>query len=864
MVKKITLHGQAILATLYDQAILATLCDPANLGTLCDPANLGTLHGQASLGTLHGQANLGALHGQANLGTLHGQASLGTLHGQAKTNGIAQLGKSFFLACAHRKEQVNKIVYEYFYLEEKIYKVIDRADVRNLFLEDKRKLQQINGGEAHKVDNKKKLNENDYISEKQLKDIINDNTFDKELNNVVLKHISSYVNSSKYFIHLCVFYIYNNEKRKFVELMKNFNNYCFSYEDLFILFYLICRINYKDMHIIRSILNIFEIYYYKIDNLFSYNISNLFFPPYNNLHLAINNLPLPYKIKLINSADKGYHEKSQSSPERSGDKVVEEKEERISSNETTEKITGNGSKENIQDSQNGNILKTEKLNEKKKEHIKSNNLLTKMDESECENILENLQDVDMEKYEKLISKDSIKFINLNIKKEKKRMKIKEMKNEGLKLKSALLTQIKTEVEEKNTEKTGEADAFEIKEVLTIFINDKKLAEKNYYIKDFIDVVVHYFIEHNDALCNNLLILLVFMKKICYYNNKKLNISIELLLINYIKSMNILSEQDIYNFINEKIMSFENMIHVENEDKLDEKNNNENVIYNKDKKSNDILELLYNQQYIYNFTLYDENMFYENKFHYIMNKILKNYFFLVSYMLRLPFLKLHILKSYLNSFNMFMGFFINNKNIFYSFDIGDIAFICTCFLKRKIIKVEIVDKLFSVLHYKIDAFLNLSSRHSYKGKKDSRNHNIKGNNNDSISDDSSKSSNHHNDNRSDNSKASSENNTKENIEEACPFHINDILVFLHFVHFYNLTFDALYKQLLMICFNKFVCLNDTQQLIFFNSVEGIKRRNFTNDEQKSLLDYFMYEKSLQFFLNRNKNIQKESLGYLFIS
>ncbi|CRH00940.1 conserved Plasmodium protein, unknown function [Plasmodium relictum] len=707
--------------------------------------------------------------------------------------------KRFFFN-THKKEQVNKIIFEYFYIEQKIHKIIDENEIRSLLILDKSNYN-INGDISI---NKQKLNEN-FINEQKLEDNINNETFNENLKHIISKHISNYINSSKYFTHLCVFYIYNNEKKKFFELMKNFNNYCFGYEDLFILFYLICKINYKDMYVIRNILNVFEIYYYKINNSFSYSISNLFFYPYNNLYTAVNNLPLFYKIKLIN-VNKHYKKNSilQSHISKS---ILEKKKENDSINEfekerdTKRKSINNENNISIEEKENGeNFENIPNQNENVKIEEKRD-FLRKVDETESENVLENLQDVDMEKYEKIISKNSVKFINLNIKNEKKNIQNKERKYEGLKLKSLLLLQIKNEVEKKRIDE----NFLELKEVLTIFIYDKELAGKNYYIKDFVNFIINYFITHSNMLSTNVLTLLVFMQKTNYYYNKKLNSSIENILTNYIKSMN-LSEQDIYNFINKKIKSLQDNIKMEN--KENEKNFN-------------ILDFLFDQQYTYNFILFEDNIFYENKFQYVTNKLLKNYFFLISYILRLPFLKLYILKSYLNSFNMFINIFINNKNIFSYFDIREISFICTCFLKRKIIEVEIINKLFILLDYKINNFKKLLQK--------SDNSDIK-------------------------------HNKCEEANENVPFHINDILIFLHFLYYYNLKFEDLYKNIIMMCFNNFHFLNNTQKLIFFNSVEGMKKRNNMNEQL--VLDYFMYDRNLQLFLNQNKNIQKDSLGFLF--
>ncbi|SBS85339.1 conserved Plasmodium protein, unknown function [Plasmodium ovale] len=712
--------------------------------------------------------------------------------------------KRFFFS-SHQKEQVNKIVYEYFYVEQKIYKVIDQADIRNLLQVDKKNVKGENSREGRGgvvgsclIGGKEKLYV-DHPVDKQLKDIIRNEVFCEKLKNIVDKYICNYITNSKYFIHLCIFYIYNNEKKKFFELMKKFNMFCFSYEDLFILFYLLCRINYKDMHIIRSILHVFEIYYYKIDNTFSYSISNLLFHPHDNLHTAINSLPLFYKIKLIN-IDKCYYEKGHTLQRHGDAPFLEDASLRGSSNQDGEDKNAHRG-EHSEGSGEGRSDKGDSLGyAAKHEEVEERLHLQRIDESQPENILENMQDVDMEKYEKEISKDGIKFINLNIKKEKQKMKGREIKYEGLKLKSTLLSQIKNYVEKK------EIRSFEIKEILTIFIHDNELANKNNYVKDFINALLKYFITHKGIMHSNILTLLIFMKNVNYYYDKRVNIAIEHLLMGYIGSMYSLSEKGIYNFINEKVTHLVNPSQIE-KDKIQI-----------GKKSQDILDFLYNQQYTYNFALYNENDFSENKHEYVSHRILKNYFFLISYMLRLPFLKFNIMKSYLNSFNIFLEILIKKKKHVKYIKISEISFICTCFLKKKIIEKKLINKLFSILCCKITSF---SPDPLQKGH------------------------------------VSTEVVSGDN----WPLPIDDILILLHFIYFYNLKFDDLYKYLLIICLNKLLHMNDAQQLMVFNCVEGMRKRK-NSDYEKPLLDYFMYDQNVQFFLNRNKNIERESMGFLF--
>ncbi|ETB56753.1 hypothetical protein YYC_05140 [Plasmodium yoelii 17X] len=724
-------------------------------------------------------------------------------------NSVRNIEKRFFFS-KHKTEQVNKIVYDYFYTDIKIYNVIDVPDIKKLIFRGENNTATIPTVTSHNVnddilskneDGTCSINSGTKLIENNMNSNVNNDIFNEQLKHVISNYLCNYITSSKYFNHLCVFYIYNNEKEKFYELMKNFTNYCFGYEDLFILFYLICKINYKDNNIIRYMLKVFEIYYYKIDNTFSYNISNLLFYPYNNLYTAINNLPLFYKIKLIN-LDKCYYEKINKMKGTSMEKLVNFSQENCTVDKLVKRSNTNEETENGCD-----IDKNENYEFSENNENNENLIFNKIDESTPGNVLENLQEVDMEAYEKRISKDSIKFINLNIKKEKKNIKTKEIKYEGLKLKSALITQIKTQVERK------EISPFEAKEILSIFINDNKLAEKNYYMMDFINSIVNYFIENNkDILHNNLLIFLVFLDNIKYYTNKKLNNKIEELLQKYIPSMSNINAKYIDDFVNEQVI-------------MSSYKNGENETISNENRS--ILNLLYNQEYTYNFSLYDENKFYENKSQHIMNKILKNYFFLICYILNLP-LKYHIFKSYINLFDTLLDIFKDHRNIYYSFNICDISLICTFFLKKKIIDDKIVNKLFNILNYKIDELLLNTSNQDISS----------------------------NSNMSNNEKLKLI--TKKN---EYPIPLNDIIIFLHFINFYNLKYDKLCKQLIMICFNKYHHLNDTQQFIFFNSIEAMKKKNIMSD-LKYILDYFMYDKNMEFFLNRNKNIQKESLGLLF--
>ncbi|CXI63441.1 conserved Plasmodium protein, unknown function [Plasmodium berghei] len=721
-------------------------------------------------------------------------------------NSVRNIEKRFFFS-KHKTEQVNKIVYDYFYTDIKIYNVIDVPDIKKLMFRGENNTANIPTVTSHNVnddifsnneDGTRPINIGTKLIENNMNDNINNDIFNEQLKHVINNYLCNYVTSSKYFNHLCVFYIYNNEKEKFYELMKNFTNYCFGYEDLFILFYLICKINYKNKDIIRYMLKVFENYYYKIDNTFSYNISNLLFYPYDNLYTAINNLPLFYKIKLIN-LDKYYFEKINKMKGSSMEKLLDFSQE----NSTVDKLE---KRSNINE-ESKNSYDIDKNENPEFSENSENLIFNKIDESTPGNVLENLQEVDMEAYEKRISKDSIKFINLNIKKEKKNIKTKEIKYEGLKLKSSLITQIKTQIERK------EINPFEAKEILSIFINDNKLAEKNYYMMDFINSIVNYFIGNNkDILHNNLLIFLVFLDNIKYYSNKKINNKIEELLQKYIPSMENINEKYVDDFVNEQVI-------------MSSYTNGQNDTILNENRS--ILNLLYNQEYTYNFSLYDENKFYENKSQHIMNKILKNYFFLICYILNLP-LKYHILKSYINLFGILLDIFKGHRNIYYSFDICDISLICTFFFKKKIIDDKIVNKLFNILNYKIDELLLNTSNHDISS----------------------------NSNMSNNEKL--EPFTKKN---ECPLPLNDIVIFLYFINFYNLKYDKLCKQLIMICFNKYHHLNDTQKLIFFNSIEVMKKKNIMSD-LKYILDYFMYEKNMEFFLNKNKNIQKESLGFLF--
>ncbi|SOV77537.1 conserved Plasmodium protein, unknown function [Plasmodium reichenowi] len=861
-------------------------------------------------------------------------------------NFVVNIKKRFFFT-NHERGQVNKCIYEYFYFEEKIFNIIDHPDIKHLLLVDYKKKEKY---ESVKKDNinssnnnvskdniigtnnmnedtdkllKNKKDDFNFNLEKEdneIKDIICDKKFDDNLKNVINNHICNYINSSsKYFIHLCIYYIYNNEKSKFVKLLQKFNNYCFSYEDLFILFYLICRINYKDTQIIHNMLHVFEIYYYKLDNFFSYKISNIFFSPHNNLHTAINNLPLVYKVKLINMDV--YYVDQKERIKCSSNNITEHSKETIntyiansnnvvtnksnnntSNNNDSNNNNSNNSSKNIMNNNNNNnnnnnsssssseytnykgilnhnnvtnkgvvhtenILKNSKLTNNNIENV-NNDYLEKIDENNAELELQNLDDVDMESYEKKISKDSVKYITINTKKERQKIKSRERKYEGLKLKSALLTQIRNYIEEENINKDistykyisqnsvhniityqnnnnnnnkNNNDSnfifhnnyidkknFEIKELLTIFIHDKELAEKNHYIKDFIHIIINYFIMNKNMIHTNFILLILFMNKINYYNNKKLNKCIQDVLMSYIKSMN-LNEQDIYDFINNKKKKSNNLECKEN---IIQKNNDEhkpltNKILN---EQYNILELLYNQQYTYNFTLYDENNYYDDNFQYIVYRLLKNYFYLVSYMMTLPFIQWNILKSYINSFHMFINIFKENTNISSSLHISDISFMCAIFIKTKIMEHQIIQTLFNILNGHLDHYLIIQEKKNiYNQTKEEQIQYV---------------------------------NNIPNVEP----NINDLLTFLHFLYFFKQSqYNDLLIKILIISFNKFILLNDTQQLIFYNTIEGIrKNQNGQNNMNKlnSILNYFNYDQNINHFLKRNKNIQKQSLGMLF--
>ncbi|SOV21702.1 conserved Plasmodium protein, unknown function [Plasmodium sp. DRC-Itaito] len=855
-------------------------------------------------------------------------------------NFAVNIKKRFFFT-NHDRAQVNKCIYEYFYFEEKIFNIIDHPDIKHLLHVDYKKNTKYNTVKQDNINssnnnvsrdsicanninkdtemllkNKKdEFNFNLENEDNEIKDIICDKKFDDNLKNVINNHICNYINSSsKYFTHLCIYYIYNNEKSRFVKLLQNFNNYCFSYEDLFILFYLICRINYKDTQIIHNMLQVFEIYYYKLDNFFSYKISNIFFSPHNDLHTAINNLPLVYKVKLINmdvySVDPKERIKRLSnnitvhSKETintyiaNNNNVVAEKSNHNSSNNNDNNNNNdnysNNNSNNIMNNNNSNssegknyeailnhnnvtnkdvahtekILNDSKLTNNNIENV-NNDYLEKIDENNAELELQNLEDVDMESYEKKISKDSVKYININTKKERQKIKSREGKYEGLKLRSALLTQIRNYIEEENINKDIstyncisqnslhnitpdqnnnnknnnnnnnnsnfilhnnyiDKKNFEIKELLTIFIHDKELAEKNHYIKDFIHIIINYFIMNKYMIHTNFILLILFMNKINYYNNKKLNKCVQDVLTRYIKSMH-LNEQDIYDFINNKkkksnsLESKENVIQKSNEEHKTLTNNILNEEYN-------ILELLYNQQYTYNFILYDENNYYDDNFQYIAYKLLKNYFYLVSYIMTLPFIKWNILKSYINSFNMFINIFKENKNISSSLHISDISFICASFLKTKIMEHQLIHTLFNILNDHLDHYLIIQEKKNiYNETKE---------------------------------KHIQYANDLPNVEP----NINDILTFLHFLYFFKLSqYNDVLIKVLIISFKKFILLNDTQQLIFYNTIEGIrKNQNEQNNRKKinSILNYFNYDQNFNHFLKRNKNIQKQSLGMLF--
>ncbi|KJP88105.1 hypothetical protein AK88_02219 [Plasmodium fragile] len=693
------------------------------------------------------------------------------------------------------KEQLNKIVSDYFYVEQKIHKVIDHPGAKALQQGEEAvgkvaplKSKENKPKEMEHVDRMKA----GQIQAEQLMMPINDD-------------LCKYINSGKCFVHLCAFYIYNDEKKKFLQLIKNAINYSFGYEDLFILFYFMCRINYKDSYVLRKILSVLEVYYFKIDNQFSYDLSQVLFAPHTNLHSAINHLPLIYKVRLVNM-DRGCR--------TGGDSP--QGEVSMADNTKRSDTTQHGDKEQTHSSG--------------EEHPQGEPLMVQhINDTEAENVLENLQSVDMEQYEKEISKDSVKFINLNVKREKRKIKVREGKHQGLKLKGTLLTQIKHEVGKcvdavSAVEANEQAEAFvargaederkmfQMKEVLTIFIHDKELARKNLYVQDLIDDVVKYFIaqERTPLLCKNMLTLLAFMDAQNYYTDKKLNRAVERALGEYIASMNEWSEQRIYDFINGVTK---------------EEGPGSGVFHSGVHRLHDALAFLYDQQYTYNFVLYEEDAPYGNKFHHATKKLLKNFFFLLSYMLRMPFLKFHILKSYLNSFNFFLDIFVKNENVCSSLDMSEISFICESFVRRKIVDLSITEKLLHLVRQAVGKCVKFHRA---------------GQNDPNTMDDA-------------------------DVGEiaTCPIYLNDILTILHFLHFYNLNTEQLHSQLLVICLGNVLYLNDTQKLILFNCIESLRRKT-PNQTRTHLLNYFMYEKNLEIFLARNKNVQRESLGLLFVN
>ncbi|EUD68511.1 hypothetical protein C922_00907 [Plasmodium inui San Antonio 1] len=695
------------------------------------------------------------------------------------------------------KEKLNKIVSDYFYVEKKIHKVIDPRGGEAPG--------EANGKAAPLNSQENKPNEIeglDYIKSRQ--------TQAEQLTMPFSDDFFNYINSSKCFIHLCAFYIHNDEKKKFLQLIKKAIKYSFGYEDLFILFYLMCRVNYRDSYVLRKVLSVLEMYYFKIENDFSYDLSKVLFAPHTNLHSAINHLPLIYKVKLVNM-DRGSPDGNLS----------------MADNATGSDTTQQGDKE-------------KKSSSVKEDPQGKQPMVQHINDAEAENVLENLQDVDMEQYEKEVSKDSVPFININVKREKRKIKVREGKHQGLKLKGTLLTQIKNEVgkmlgecvnvveadeaigtteaieETKSFVAKGtedERNMFQMKEVLTIFIHDKELGRKNSYVQDLIGDVVKYFIaqERTPLLRRNMLTLLAFMDAQNYYTDKKLNRAVERALGGCIASMNEWSEQGIYDFINCVTKEegpgrglFHSGVHL---------------------PPHDALAFLYDQQYTYNFSLYEEDAPYRNKYHHATNKLLKNFFFLLSYMLRMPFLKFHILKSYLNSFNFFLDIFIKNENVCSSLDIAEISFLCESFLRRKIVDLSITHKILHLVRQAVGKCVkfDLARQNDAHMMEDAHVGGI----------------------------------------ATCPIYLNDILSILHFLHFYNLTTEQLHSQLLVICLGNFLYLNDTQKFILFNCVEALRRR-VPNQIRTHVLNYFMYEKNLDIFLARNKNVQRESLGLLFVN
>ncbi|ANQ09067.1 Uncharacterized protein PCOAH_00034860 [Plasmodium coatneyi] len=690
------------------------------------------------------------------------------------------------------KEQLNKIVSDYFYVEQKIHKVIDHPGGRVLH----------QGGETtvktaplmSKENKPKEIEGVDYIKSGQKQA--------DQLTIPINENLSRYINSSKCFIHLCAFYIHNDEKKKFLQLIKNATKYSFGYEDLFILFYLMCRVNYRDTFILRKVLSVLEIYYFKIDNHFSYDLSKVLFAPHCNLHSAINHIPLIYKVKLVNM-DRG---------------------SRVGGDFPHGEVSTADNSKQSDTTESGDKEQTHSSGEKQPQG--EHPTVQHINDTEPENVLENLQNVDMEQYEKEVSKDSVQFINLNVKREKRKIKVREGKHQGLKLKGTLLTQIKNEVSKMmrgNVDAVEQMEAFvaqgaedernmfQMKEVLTIFIHDKELARKNLYVQDLIGDVVKYFIaqERTPLLRRNMLTLLAFMDAQNYYTDKKLNRAVERVLGGFIASMNEWTEQGIYDFING----------------VTKEGPDNGVIHTVVHPPHDALSFLYHQNYTYNFALYEEDAPYRNKFHHATKKLLKNFIFLLSYMLRMPFLKFHILKSYLNSFNIFLDIFIKNENVCDSLEIGEISFFCESFMRRKIVDLNITHKMLHLVRLAVGKCVKFHRE---------------GENDPHMKDDA-------------------------DIGEiaTCPIYLNDILSILHFLHFYNLTTEQLHLQLLVICLGNLLYLNDTQKLILFNCVEALRRKT-PNQIRTHLLNYFMYEKNLEIFLSRNKNVQRESLGLLFVN
>ncbi|KMZ85655.1 hypothetical protein PVMG_02117 [Plasmodium vivax Mauritania I] len=728
------------------------------------------------------------------------------------------------------RERLNKIVRDYFYVEQKMHNVIAPR-----------------GGEAPaKAAGKAAPLKG---AENKPREAEGADQLADQLTEPICEDLGKYVNSGKGFTHLCALYIHNGEKKKFLQLMNKFVKYSFGYEDLFILFYLMCRVNYRDGPILRKVLSALEMDYFKLDSHFSYPLSKALFAPHTNLHTAINHLPLIYKVKLVNM-DRGSRVGGDFPH---GETPMEGKNIRSDTTQHgDEELRGSF----VEGHPQGKHPSVERVND-----------------AEVQNVLENLQQVDMEQYEKEVSKDGVQFINLNVKRERRKIKLREGRHRGLKLKATLMTQIKDEVR-KMVREGGEAveaieaiesvgmtgangaieavgatgatgmtgltaacfapeerNAFQVKEVLTIFIHDKELARKNLYVQDLIEDVVKYLVApgRTPLLCRNMLTLLAFMEAQSYYADKKLNRAVERALGGFIPSMNEWSEQGVYDFINglargEGIgrgVLHGGLIHggAFHSDVI------HGDLFHGDRFPN-ALAFLYDQQYTYNFALYEEDAPDRNKFHLATNKLLKNFLFLLSYMLRLPFLKFPIMKSYLNSFDFFLNIFIKNENVCTSLEIAEISFICESFVRRKIIDVSIAHKMLSLVRQAVGKCVKF-----------------------------------HRAGEDDHPPLMGDADVWR--VSTYPIYLNDILSILHFLHFFNLPTDQLHAQLIVICLGNFIHLNDTQKFILFNCVEALRRRT-PNQIRAHVLNYFMYEQNLDAFLARNRGVHRESLGLLFVS